>query len=181
MNVGNQIKNHRRRMKLTQVELAEKLYISSQTISNWENERSYPDIHNLIALTILFNISLDELVKGDITNMKEIIKKSNYSRYNWIMLIMFLLALISFEFFIKEFGLMGLIIPVILVGIGLFFSRLINDIEKSDEVKKYKDIVVFLDENNNKFEKDNIEVSLAIITILLSLLLVFQIIFNIIG
>lgn len=75
MNVGNQIKNHRRRMKLTQVELAEKLYISSQTISNWENERSYPDIHNLIALTILFNISLDELVKGDITNMKEIIKK----------------------------------------------------------------------------------------------------------
>lgn len=46
--------------------LAEKLYVSRQTISNWENERSYPDVHNLIMMCELFNVSLDDLVQGEI-------------------------------------------------------------------------------------------------------------------
>ncbi|MEG0386668.1 MAG: helix-turn-helix transcriptional regulator, partial [Solibacillus sp.] len=70
MNLSNQIKKYRTREQFSQEELAEKLYVSRQTISNWENERSYPDIHNLLLMSVLFNVSLDDLVKGDIEIMR---------------------------------------------------------------------------------------------------------------
>ena len=73
MELGNQIKAHRAVLSLSQEELAEKVYVTRQTISNWENEKSYPDIHSLLLLSSLFNVSLDQLIKGDIEKMKEII------------------------------------------------------------------------------------------------------------
>ena len=54
MNLSKQIKKHRERLSLSQEGLAEKLYVSRQTISNWENEKSYPDVHNLLLLSVLF-------------------------------------------------------------------------------------------------------------------------------
>ena len=42
------------------------MFVSRQTISNWENNKSYPDIHNLLMMCNLFNVSLDDLVKGDV-------------------------------------------------------------------------------------------------------------------
>ena len=66
MELSNQIKKYRTELKLSQEELAEKIYVRRQTISNWENEKNYPDIHSLLLLSSLFNISLDELIKGDI-------------------------------------------------------------------------------------------------------------------
>ena len=59
MNLSKQIKKHRERLSLSQEGLAEKLYVSRQTISNWENEKSYPDVHNLLLLSVLFDVSLD--------------------------------------------------------------------------------------------------------------------------
>ena len=66
-------KKYRTELHLSQEELAEKVYVTRQTISNWENEKSYPDIHSLLLLSSLFNVSLDQLIKGDIEKMKEII------------------------------------------------------------------------------------------------------------
>lgn len=51
MNLGSQIKYFRQRDYLSQEDLAEKLYVSRQTISNWENDKSYPDVHNLLMLS----------------------------------------------------------------------------------------------------------------------------------
>ena len=51
---------------LSQEELAEKVYVTRQTISNLENGKSYPDIQSLLLLSSLFNVSLDQLIKGDI-------------------------------------------------------------------------------------------------------------------
>ena len=70
MHIGKQIQSHRQQLKLTQDELAERLYVSRQTISNWENGRNYPDIENLLLLSKLFDTSLDELVKGDVAAMQ---------------------------------------------------------------------------------------------------------------
>ena len=66
-------------MNLSQEELAEKIYVTRQTISNWENDKSYPDIHSLLLLSSTFHISLDQLIKGDITTMKEEISKESTS------------------------------------------------------------------------------------------------------
>lgn len=60
MDLSHQIKKYHKQLAFSQEELAEKLYVSRQTISNWENERSYPDIHNLLLLSVLFDVSLDE-------------------------------------------------------------------------------------------------------------------------
>ena len=73
MELSIQIKKYRTELHLSQEELAEKVYVTRQTISNWENEKSYPDIHSLLLLSSLFNVSLDQLIKGDIEKMKEII------------------------------------------------------------------------------------------------------------
>lgn len=65
MEIGRQLRQARQARALTQEELAERLKVSRQTISNWENNRSYPDIVSLIALSDLYGLSLDELVKED--------------------------------------------------------------------------------------------------------------------
>ena len=73
MEIGKQIKKYRIAMKLSQDALAEKIFVSRQTISNWENNKNYPDVKSLLILSSLFNVSLDVLVKGDLEEMKEII------------------------------------------------------------------------------------------------------------
>ena len=65
MQIGQQLKDARKQSNLTQEDVAEKLRVSRQTISNWENEKSYPDIISIIELSNLYSISLDSLLKGD--------------------------------------------------------------------------------------------------------------------
>ncbi|MBO4600951.1 MAG: helix-turn-helix transcriptional regulator [Bacilli bacterium] len=75
MNLKDKLTKLRKDNNLTQDELAEKLYISRQTISNWENGRTYPDIETLILISNKFNISLDDLLKTDKEVIKDIDKK----------------------------------------------------------------------------------------------------------
>lgn len=65
MEVGERLKERRNELTMTQDFVAEKLGITRQTISNWENGRSYPDIDRIIRLSELYDLSLDELLKGD--------------------------------------------------------------------------------------------------------------------
>lgn len=61
--IGQKITEKRKQMHLTQEELAFKLNVSPQAVSKWENDLSIPDVTLLIALSDLFNISLDELIR----------------------------------------------------------------------------------------------------------------------
>lgn len=65
MEIGEKLRRARQERELTQEELAHRIGVSRQTISSWENDRSYPDIGSIIALSDLYAISLDELLKGD--------------------------------------------------------------------------------------------------------------------
>ena len=75
MNIGQKLKHTRLSAGLTQESVAEKIGVSRQTISNWENDRSYPDIVSVIALSNLYSISLDELLKEDL-KMVEYLQES---------------------------------------------------------------------------------------------------------
>ena len=75
MDVGTYIKNNRERLKLSQDELADKIFVTRQTISNWENDKNYPDIKSLSLLCNLFDVSLDQFIEGDIEEMKKIISE----------------------------------------------------------------------------------------------------------
>ena len=65
MEIGKKLKQARLGARLTQEQAAERLFVSRQTISNWENEKTYPDIVSVVKLSDLYSISLDELLKGD--------------------------------------------------------------------------------------------------------------------
>lgn len=91
MNIGDKIKNAREENNLTQTQASENLMVSRQTISNWENGKSLPDILSVIRMSELYQISLDELLKGDKEMMAKIEKdieirktEKNIIKYAWI-------------------------------------------------------------------------------------------------
>lgn len=77
MEIGRKLKDARIQCALTQEKVAEELQVSRQTISNWENEKSYPDILSVIKLSDLYMISLDELLKGDMNLIKHLEESTN--------------------------------------------------------------------------------------------------------
>lgn len=90
MDFGEQIKSIRKKENLTQEQFAMKLNVSRQAVSNWENNKNLPDIGMLILMSNVFQISLDQLIKGDnhMNNMTEkVIKDGSETRrakYNMI-------------------------------------------------------------------------------------------------
>ena len=82
MEIGKKLKNARIEAGLTQEKAAEKINVSRQTISNWENEKSYPDIISVIALSDLYSVSLDELLKGDQKTAEHLEESTNVVKSN---------------------------------------------------------------------------------------------------
>lgn len=74
MKISEKIKSARAKSGLTQEDVAESLEISRQTLSNWENAKTLPDISSVIKMSDLYQVSLDELLKGDVTMTKKIEK-----------------------------------------------------------------------------------------------------------
>ena len=75
MNIGNQILNIRKEKQLTQEQFGALFHVTRQTVSNWENEKSYPDLQMLIDISNQFEISLDTLIKEDSKMVKTIDKE----------------------------------------------------------------------------------------------------------
>lgn len=76
MNIGTKIRQARINAQLTQEQAAEALGVSRQTMSNWENGKTYPDIVSVITMSDLYGVSLDRLLKE-----KEETPVSNYMDY----------------------------------------------------------------------------------------------------
>ena len=73
MEFAHQLRQHRIEKGLSQDDLAGAIYVSRQTISSWENNKTYPDMQSLLLLSDLFDVSVDSLVKGDVEEMKEVL------------------------------------------------------------------------------------------------------------
>lgn len=76
MDIGNKLNKARTKANLTQEQVADALGVSRQTISNWENEKTYPDIKSVVTLSDLYCVSLDYLLKN-----KEEVAMSDYLDY----------------------------------------------------------------------------------------------------
>ena len=79
MDLGNKIMTLRKKNNLSQEDLAEKVGVTRQTISKWELEETTPDINQAKKLSMIFNVSLDELVNNDVNSIL-IEKVSNTER-----------------------------------------------------------------------------------------------------
>ncbi len=83
MNFGEQFRKIRKDRGLTQEQVASKLNVSRQAISNWENNKNLPDLEMVVELSIAFDLSLDQLILGgkDMNNMTEkLIKDGSETR-----------------------------------------------------------------------------------------------------
>lgn len=80
MTFGEKIRNIRNRERLTQQGLAEVLFVSRKTVSSWENGRSYPDIHTLIIISDRYNLTLDELLREDVTMIEKYDQDRQFSQ-----------------------------------------------------------------------------------------------------
>lgn len=146
MELGKQIKIYRLENKLSQEELADRIYVSRQTISNWENDKSYPDINSLVLLSEVFKISFDRLIKGDIETMKDVIQKEEVdkmNRYGKIYTIMLIVTVVSAVPLFMWLGLWALIPWGIVWMVSMYFASKIEKIKKDNDVQTYKEIVAF--------------------------------------
>ena len=146
MELNEQIKKYRTEMNISQEELAEKIFVTRQSISNWENGKTYPDIHSLLLLSSLFGISLDQLVKGDIEIMKEEIKKeeiAKMNRYGKIYTIMLIATAISAVPLFMWLGVWAFIPWGTIWAISMYFAFKIEKVKKDNDVQTYKEIVAF--------------------------------------
>lgn len=68
--LARRIKEHRERLGMSQTELAQAIFVTRQTISNWETDRTYPDVQSLLLLSNLFGVSVDALVREDTQELR---------------------------------------------------------------------------------------------------------------
>ena len=146
MELGKQIKMHRQKAQLSQEELANRVYVSRQTISNWENDKSYPDVNSLVLLSEIFQISLDKLIKGDIDVMKEAIKKEEVKKmkqYGTIYTILLVVTVVSALPLFMWLGTWAFIPWGIIWAISMCFALKIEKLKKDNDIQTYKEIVAF--------------------------------------
>lgn len=142
MDIGRKIKNARTNANLTQEQVAETLGVSRQTISNWENEKTYPDIVSVVKMSDLYNISLDHLLKEEkpMSNYLNYLEESTNTVKSKNRVALFILiatylgiwsiALIAFWFFISGSDALGyslmflwILLPVTTFVISLLLAR----------------------------------------------------------
>lgn len=149
MEIEKQIKKYRLESKLSQEELADKVFVTRQTISNWETGKNYPDIHSLVLLATLFGISLDNLVKGDIEEMKEQIENVDVQRFyrdSIIFSILLIVTVVSIvPLFLMVGGFVGIMIWVVIFAIGLYYAWKVEKQKKAYHIQTYKEIVSFVE------------------------------------
>lgn len=146
MELGKQIRKYRQEAQLSQEDLASRVYVSRQTISNWENDKSYPDVSSLVLLSEIFQISLDELIKGDIETMKEVIKKEEIEKMNCYGVIYTLLLIATAVSAVPLFMWLGhwAIIPWgMIFACAMVYAFKIEKVKKGNDVHTYREIVAF--------------------------------------
>src|SRR5574344_1417904 len=100
MELGKNIIKIRKQNNLTQDDFAEKYFVTRQTVSNWENSKSYPDLETLIKISDDFDISLDILLKEDNKMIKDISKKQrNYKFINLFVAILNIVGILLLLYF----------------------------------------------------------------------------------
>lgn len=151
MEIGRQIKKYRLESGLSQDELAEKIFVTRQTISNWENDKNYPDIKSLLLLSSLFDISLDTLVKGDLEKMKEQIQTEDIKKLNrdGAIFCVLLLAVVVLPIPLAIFlDFIGIGIWALLFIVTSYYAFRIEKQKKAHDIQTYKEIVAFSEGKN---------------------------------
>ena len=136
----------RQEAQLSEEELANRVYVSRQTISNWENDKSYPDVNSLVLLSEIFQTSLDNLIKGDVEVMKDVIQKEEIekmNRYGKSYTIMLIVTVVSAVPLFMWLGVWAFIPWEIIWAVSMYFAFNVEKVKKDNDIQTYKEIVAF--------------------------------------
>ena len=148
MELGKQIRKYRNDLSLSQDELAEKVFVSRQTISNWENDKSYPDVKSLCLLSEIFQVSLDQLIKGDVEKMREQMNqedKRKFEQLSRVYTVLFFVMIISPVPLVYFWGIPGLVIWAGIMIPTIVVAVLVEKQKKKFDIQTYREIVAFMD------------------------------------
>lgn len=160
MELGKQIKKYRTNINLSQEQLAERIFVSRQTISNWENDKNYPDIKSLLLLSEVFEVSLDDLVKGDLKEMKKQINDEDIRQLRKltnILTVCFILVIVTPIPLLKLLGFAGIAVWLAVYAVAMFFALKTERFKKQHDIQTYREIVAFMNgesiENTQKIQE----------------------------
>ena len=156
MELGSQIRRYRSERGMSQDDLAGKIFVS--TISNWENDSTYPDVQNLLLLFNLFDVTIDQLIKGDLDIMDKSIdsETKNVRRLGLVcgifMVFIFLTLIVGFGLYVKlnksDMILYAMLALVLITGIlGIIATTYAEQIKSRNDVQTYREIKAFLSGN----------------------------------
>ena len=186
MELGKQIKKYRSEVSLSQDALAEKIYVSRQTISNWENDKSYPDVNSLVLLSEVFHVSLDQLIKGDVEMMKEQINKKDKMRFEHLsqmFTVMFFIVMVTPIPLVHFLSYVGIGIWIVIYGVAMYMAILVEKEKKKYDVQTYREIIAFTEgksldeiekareEGKRPYQKIFLAVGAGVVALVVALLL----------
>ena len=154
MEIGSRIRERRSALGISQDELASRVYVSRQTISSWENDKTYPDVQSLLLLSEIFGTSVDSLIKGDVDTMTKTIEKDalTFKRLGFVMLVFLLLMIAALVWLSAQLVVWDwpaeqtvptVVLAVTLWGVAMFAATWAERIKKEHALVTYPEILAF--------------------------------------
>ena len=190
MELSSQMKKYRTEAGLSQDALAEKIFVSRQTISNWETGKNYPDINSLLRMSEVFGVSVDALLKGDVEEIKEMINKDDqreFDRLGRIFTCLTILMIITPVLLAKLLRFWGVGIWLCLAGITMAMAFIVEKKKKELNIQTYREIIAFMEgkrldemeavreEAKRPYQKTLLAIAYATIALVINLLMFFLI------
>lgn len=164
-----QLKERRAQHGLSQDELARAIYVSRQTISNWETGKTYPDVDSLLLLSKVLDASIDELIQGDVAIMRRAMR-DDARKMTWLGWGTLIAALLGIVFLLglsaawtdpAEIGnlskgtVAGLAVFMPLYALGLGMALAVERIKKRYDIVTYRDLVAFSQGGDEALARDD--------------------------
>ena len=154
MEIGGRIRKLRASHDMSQDDLAARVYVSCQTISSWENDKTYPDVQSLLLLSEIFDVSVDFLIKGDVETMNETVERDvkTMKHLGYVMLGFLLLMLAAFIWLCMQVFAWDWPLPqtaptfllvLVLWGIAMFAAVRIERIKRNHDLVTYSEILAY--------------------------------------
>ena len=154
MEIGARMRELRAERAMSQDDLAARVYVSRQTISSWENGKTYPDVQSLLLLSEIFGATVDSLIKGDVDTMTETIdrdvktmKRLSYVMVGFLLLMVAAMIWICFQTFAWEWPLEQtaptFVLALVLWGVAMFAACWVERIKRSHDLITYGEILAY--------------------------------------
>lgn len=154
MEIGRRIRELRTRDGLSQDDLAARVYVSRQTISSWENAKTYPDVQSILLLSQIFGTSTDDLIKGDVETMAKTIDKDVRTLKNlgYVMTAFALLMIAALVWFAVQLVVWGwplaqtlptALLALVLWGIVMAAAMWADKIKREHDLATYQEVLSY--------------------------------------